>query len=155
MTRTVLYRCYGDAGLLYLGITDNLFRRMGEHAASAWGDQITSSKYEYFTSRHAAETAEREAIKAENPIHNIRRIETPPPLGPQDGWRFMMLETIKANGDTMRAVSLRAGLSTGYLHGVLIDGKDPTVEKFLAVCAAVPMDMFTLLSAIEKQRVAS
>jgi len=155
MTRTVLYRCYGDAGLLYLGITDNLFRRMGEHAASAWGDQITSSKYEYFPTRHAAETAEREAIQRENPVHNIRRIETPPPLGPQDGWRFMMLEQIKANGDTMRGVSKRAGLSHGYVHGILIDGKDPTIDKFMAVCAAVPMDLPAILSVITTHRAAS
>lgn len=36
-----------------------------------------------------------------------------------------------------RAVSLAAGLGAGYVHSILAEGKDPTIEKLMDVCAVI------------------
>lgn len=37
----------------------------------------------------------------------------------------------------MRSASLKAGLGHNYLHGIIKDGKDPTVERLMKVCSAL------------------
>jgi lambda repressor-like predicted transcriptional regulator len=52
-------------------------------------------------------------------------------------WRDRLASAIEERGETMRSASLKAKLGANYVHGVLKDGKDPTVEKLLAVCEAL------------------
>lgn len=70
---TALYRLYAaDDRLLYVGITDNLKRRFGQHAADkAWWPEVSRRTVSWHASRDAAEAAEDAAIKAERPAHNI------------------------------------------------------------------------------------
>lgn len=66
-----LYRHWAGEELLYVGISNNPFRRIKEHSRdSRWWDRIDRITLEHFTSRSAAEKAERGAIDAEAPRYN-------------------------------------------------------------------------------------
>lgn len=54
-----------------------------------------------------------------------------------DSWRIRLEEAIRKDGRTMREISLGAGLSHGYVHGILRDGKEPTLDRFLRICKEV------------------
>lgn len=71
--RTALYRHFDAAGnLLYVGISLNAVARLAQHRREAhWFDSIARIDVEWHPSRCAAETAERAAILAERPAHNI------------------------------------------------------------------------------------
>lgn len=70
--RTALYRIWGDADLLYIGITNNFGRRWNQHAKrQPWWDEMRRLTVdEWFGSREDAEAAEVAAIRAENPKYN-------------------------------------------------------------------------------------
>ncbi len=71
--RHQLYRHFDKEGrLLYVGISLSAVARLAAHKGSAhWYDQITSVSIEQCESREALLDAEREAILAEKPLHNV------------------------------------------------------------------------------------
>lgn len=71
---TSLYRFYDARGvLLYIGITNSLPRRFGQHGEQkSWYSEAARVTIEHFATRELALEAERLAIKAERPLHNIR-----------------------------------------------------------------------------------
>lgn len=75
-----LYRFYSKKGpLLYVGITDNFERRYQQHKATArWWDEQGHHEKKVYVNRKWAEQAEREAIRTEQPVFNIRH-------NPRDG----------------------------------------------------------------------
>jgi hypothetical protein len=77
---TTLYRAFNANGdLLYVGIAGNLGRRLKEHGAKLWWEEVTSLTTEHFRSRYAASAAEAVAIRAELPRYNVAlRPEDPP-----------------------------------------------------------------------------
>ncbi len=77
---TNLYRHYDSEGtLLYIGVSLNAIVRLSQHkTASGWFEQISRVEIEKFPSRAAALNAETEAIKREDPLHNVRLVATPP-----------------------------------------------------------------------------
>jgi predicted GIY-YIG superfamily endonuclease len=94
MTGTTLYRLVGpDGHLLYVGIAGNPGRRFEQHAKDKpWWSTVTSVRLEHFDNRVEALEAERVAIHAEKPLHNIvhnKGGEVPlvVPEGAQ-GWSF-------------------------------------------------------------------
>lgn len=70
-----LYRHFNKEGeLLYVGISSSALRRLAEHEeASHWFTQISSVTIEHYPDRKAAMEAEKAAIRAENPRHNVQR----------------------------------------------------------------------------------
>lgn len=74
MTLHTLYRFYNASGdLLYVGITNNPPRRLGEHRdAKAWWQEVARIDMEQHPDRLALHTAERRAIETERPRHNIQ-----------------------------------------------------------------------------------
>jgi len=52
-----------------------------------------------------------------------------------DGWRIRLQAAVDRDGRSMRDISLESGLSHGYLHGILREGKEPTLDRFMKVCA--------------------
>ena len=68
-----LYRWFDSNGyLLYVGISQTLFRRVKEHAKTA--DWITGASFmtvEWFENRHQVEEAEKRAIILEAPLYNL------------------------------------------------------------------------------------
>lgn len=83
---TSLYRLYDiDATLLYIGIAGNPGRRFEQHAKDKpWWGHVTDVRLEHFLTREAAILAEADAIRTENPKHNImlnRSRPAPMPAG--------------------------------------------------------------------------
>jgi predicted GIY-YIG superfamily endonuclease len=89
--RTALYRLYGPEGLLYVGISTCPLTRIRTHLQQqSWGPHVIGIRIDYPRDAHAAE---REAVQAERPLHNVAfNGQAPPP--PPD-----------------RAARLRAGLA--------------------------------------------
>lgn len=80
---TALYRFYDAVGqLLYVGITNNIPRRLGQHSdTKAWFHDTTNITVEHHATRTIALAAEKSAIQVEHPKYNLvhnhgrRRIE--------------------------------------------------------------------------------
>lgn len=70
---TSLYRFFDATGaLLYIGITNSIPRRLGEHdERKPWFAESVRATFEHHPSRAAALTAEKKAIKKERPKYNI------------------------------------------------------------------------------------
>lgn len=73
MKPTTLYRLYdSNDRLLYVGIAGNPGRRFEQHASDKpWWREVARTDLEHFDSREGAATAERKAISAEGPLHNV------------------------------------------------------------------------------------
>ncbi len=71
--QTALYRYYdADNVLLYIGVSLSAVHRLQQHRNTQhWSHRITRVDISYFPSREDALKAEREAIRAENPLHNV------------------------------------------------------------------------------------
>jgi predicted GIY-YIG superfamily endonuclease len=69
---TCVYRIYDSAGgLLYIGVSASAIGRMAGHVTKPWADQIARIEVEHYEHKAAALRAEREAIRAEQPMHNL------------------------------------------------------------------------------------
>ena len=55
----------------------------------------------------------------------------------KDTWRERLAKELEAKDRSKREVSLAADLGPGYVHSILAEGKDPTVDNLLRVCAAL------------------
>jgi excisionase family DNA binding protein len=68
-----LYRHFDAEGnLLYVGVSLSAMNRLAQHKdASVWFPRIATVKIKPFPSREKALAAEREAITAEKPLHNV------------------------------------------------------------------------------------
>jgi hypothetical protein len=72
-----VYRMFDSQGhLLYIGVTGDLGKRLGQHLDRRWFPLVERITLEWFASRAAALVAERRAICAEHPRYNLDR--TPP-----------------------------------------------------------------------------
>lgn len=71
--RQSLYRFFdGDGNLLYIGITNCLPRRLGDHERyKSWFSDVASVSVETFPNRESVLAAEKAAIRAESPMHNV------------------------------------------------------------------------------------
>ncbi len=58
-----------------------------------------------------------------------------------DDWRCRLAEAIKKSGKSERAVSLAAGKGPGYVHSILKEGKDPTLDNLIAICGIVGVSL--------------
>ena len=70
------------------------------------------------------------------------------------GWRKRLGDAIEAiaaaGGPDMKALSKKAGLSAGYIHSILKQGRTPSVEKFLRVAEACGVEPGWLLFGDER-----
>jgi len=69
-----LYRCFdASGGLLYIGVTKNVSRRMGQHkVCSHWFHLVASTSFDPPVSAKEAHARERRAIRSERPKCNTR-----------------------------------------------------------------------------------
>lgn len=74
--RYVVYRFFNvNQRLLYVGFTSDLAMRLRAHARdgqSPWWPDVAASRYQFFENADEALTCERQAIRDEYPVHNIR-----------------------------------------------------------------------------------
>ena len=68
-----LYRLFDfEDNLLYVGVTFMPDYRLTEHSKKRWGPEIARRELTTFPNRREALDAEREAIQAEGPRHNLQ-----------------------------------------------------------------------------------
>lgn len=67
----------------------------------------------------------------------------------QGQWRARLEDAIAASGKSMRSICIEARLGNSYLHGVLRGGKDPTIDRLLAVCEAIPADPMHVILGLD------
>lgn len=60
-------------------------------------------------------------------------------------WRERLATALKDSGKSKREVSLAAGMGPGYVHSLLAEGKDPTVQNLLKVCEKIGVSLSFIL----------
>lgn len=90
MTATSLYRFFDAAGtLLYVGITNHLPRRLGQHGEDKpWFAQASTVTVEHYPDRAAALTAETAAITGERPVYNVHHNQGRAQVAKRGRWGF-------------------------------------------------------------------
>jgi predicted GIY-YIG superfamily endonuclease len=69
-----LYRLHSaDGSLIYVGISDAPWSRIETHLRKSWGTTVSTVGIEWHPDRPSAVTAERLAIRTEDPSHNALR----------------------------------------------------------------------------------
>lgn len=66
-----------------------------------------------------------------------------------DAWRQRLADALTATGKSKREVSLAAGMGPGYLHSLLSEGKDPTVQNLIKVCEALGVSLSFILYGLD------
>jgi len=66
-----------------------------------------------------------------------------------DEWRPRLEAAVGGDGRSLRDISLAAGLSHGYLHGILRNGKEPTLDRFIRICAEVNVSLTHVLTGAD------
>lgn len=64
-------------------------------------------------------------------------------------WRVRLEDAINKSGRSKRELSLAAGKGPGYLFSILSEGKDPTIDNLIAICAALNVSLSKILYGIE------
>lgn len=65
------------------------------------------------------------------------------------GWRDRLAAALEASGKSKREVSLASGSGPGYLHSILKEGKDPSVENLARICGALGVSLTKVLYGID------
>lgn len=63
-------------------------------------------------------------------------------------WKARLEAEIKRQNRSMRDVSLKAGKGPGYVHSILVGGKDPTIDNMIDVCNALGVSLSHILYGI-------
>ncbi|WP_345097191.1 XRE family transcriptional regulator [Bartonella acomydis] len=62
-----------------------------------------------------------------------------------NGWRQRLSAALKKSGRSKRSISLASGKGAGYLHSILTEGKEPTIESLARVCHEINISMNYIL----------
>jgi transcriptional regulator with XRE-family HTH domain len=77
-----------------------------------------------------------------NTLEDIRRMIA-------SNWRARLERAIKDSGRSNREISLAARKSHGYIHSILKEGKDPTVDNLIAICRVLNVSLTKILCGFE------
>jgi DNA-binding XRE family transcriptional regulator/predicted GIY-YIG superfamily endonuclease len=132
----MIYRVYDDkGGLLYVGMSKSAMARVKDHfATSPWGKTACTITIEVVADREAALLAERSAIKAEKPMHNIVHA---PPLPKQRPGPGVIKAFIDATGKSREGLAKEAGVSRQTLHKVENGLTTPRIEVASRLARAI------------------
>ncbi len=67
-------------------------------------------------------------------------------------WKTRLQAAVDKSGRSAREVSLKSGKGPGYLHSILKEGKDPTVDSLVAVCSTLNVSVSSILLGVEMSR---
>ncbi|GAA4664577.1 XRE family transcriptional regulator [Bartonella pachyuromydis] len=62
-----------------------------------------------------------------------------------NGWRQRLSAVLEKSGRSKRSISLAAGKGAGYLHSILTEGKEPTIESLSQICHEINISMNYIL----------
>lgn len=60
-------------------------------------------------------------------------------------WRARLQSALNASGKSAREVSIAAGRGPGYVHSLLKEGKDPTIDNLIAICEVLNISVSQLI----------
>ena len=66
-----------------------------------------------------------------------------------NAWRKRLEEAVDGSGKSRRSISLESGCAAGYVHSILVEGKDPTIEKLIAVCETIKANPAFILYGVD------
>jgi len=64
------------------------------------------------------------------------------------GWRKRLSDAVASSDKSKRAISLDSKNGPGYVHSILSEGKEPTIEKLMSVCDAVPVSSMYVIFGV-------
>ena len=64
-------------------------------------------------------------------------------------WRDRLEAVLQRDGRSMREVSMSANLSHGYLHGILRENKEPTLDRFERICRELDVSVAYVLLGLD------
>lgn len=64
-------------------------------------------------------------------------------------WKQRLADAIEKSGRSKREISLSANMGAGYVHSILAEGKDPTVDNLLKICEALNVSVTSILYGFE------
>jgi len=65
------------------------------------------------------------------------------------GWRERLAEAVAKSDRSLRSISLKAGMGAGYLHGVLVEQKDPTIGNLAKIADQIGVSLSHIIYGIE------
>lgn len=151
MSACKLYRHFdADGVLLYVGITSSIPRRTAEHASrSHWSDDAVSMTWETFETREEALAAERLAIAAEKPLHNVMRPVRPSCAPSEQGtFRRAFVEAMQQANATVADIALETGVSRDVINKLIArPGSSTSAENAVALAAYFGKTLNQLMAA--------
>jgi hypothetical protein len=67
----------------------------------------------------------------------------------ENTWRERLQDAIDKSGRSARSVSIKAKRGPGYVHSILKEGKDPTIESLIAICAELQISLTWVIYGFE------
>ena len=67
----------------------------------------------------------------------------------RESWRVRLQEAVEKSGKSLRSISLAAGCSPGYLHGILKGKKEPTITRLVKICGVLGVSVTYVVLGIE------
>lgn len=64
-------------------------------------------------------------------------------------WRQRLAAALEQKGMSKRRASLDSGNGPGYVHGILNEGKDPTIDKLTSLCETLGVSATYILYGID------
>lgn len=64
-------------------------------------------------------------------------------------WRARLEDAIEKSGKSKREISLAAGKGHGYVHSIMVDGKDPTIDNLIAICQVLEVSLTQILYGVQ------
>lgn len=64
-------------------------------------------------------------------------------------WRKRLADAVADSGKSHRAVSIAAGCNPGYVHGILKEGKEPTIERLVKICSEIGVSVSYIVLGID------
>jgi transcriptional regulator with XRE-family HTH domain len=67
----------------------------------------------------------------------------------KNDWRGRLQKILSETGKSAREVSLAAGKGPGYIHSIIKEGKDPTIDNLIAICGVLNISLSRLIYGYE------
>lgn len=67
-------------------------------------------------------------------------------------WRQRLEAALTERGESMRSASLKAGVGANYIHGILKENKEPTVDRMIAICKTLNVSLSYILTGAKVSR---
>ena len=64
-------------------------------------------------------------------------------------WKSRLAAAVEASGKSKRSISEESGHGPGYLHSILVEGKEPKITNLIAICEAIPTSVTYIIHGLD------